>query len=49
MEDFKKASGVNYIYIEEDTKVEEITITDIVITIHPVRSDVIFTINLDTN
>jgi hypothetical protein len=49
MEDFEEASGVNHIYIEEDTEVEEITVVDIVTTIHFIRSDVIFIINLDAN
>ena len=49
MEDPKEAPGVDYVYIEEDTKVEETTVADIVTTTHPVRSDTISTINLDTS
>ena len=49
MEDPKEASGVDYVYIEEDTKVEETTMADIITTTHPVRSDTISIINLDTS
>jgi len=47
IEDPKEAPGVDYIYIKEDTKVEETTVADIITTTHPVRSDTISTINLD--
>jgi hypothetical protein len=49
MEDPEEAPSVDYIYIEEDTKVEETTVADIVTTTHPVRSDAISIINLDTS
>jgi hypothetical protein len=49
IEDSKEAPGVDYIYIEEDTKIEETTVVDIITTTHSVRSDVIFIINLDTS
>ena len=49
IEDPKEASGVDYIYIEEDTVVEETTIVDIVTTGHPVKSNVISIINLNAN
>ena len=49
MEDPKEAPGVDYVYIEEDTKVEETTIADTVTTTYPVRSDAISIINLDTS
>jgi len=49
MEDPKEAPGVDYVYIEEDTEVEETTIADIITTTHPIRSDAISTINLDTS
>ena len=49
IEDPKEASSVDYIYIEEDTKVEETTIADTITTTYPVRSDAISTINLDTS
>ena len=49
IEDPKEASSVNYIYIEEDTKVKETTVADIITTTHPVRSDAISIINLDTS
>jgi len=39
---------VDYVYIEEDTKVEETTVADIITTTHPIRSDAISIINLDT-
>jgi len=48
IEDPKEAPGVDYIYIEEDTKVEETTVADIITTTYPVRSDTISIINLDT-
>jgi hypothetical protein len=49
IEDPKEASSVDYVYIEEDTKVEETTVADIITTTHPIRSDTIFIINLDTS
>jgi hypothetical protein len=49
IEDPKEAPSVDYIYIEEDTKVEETTIADIITTTYPVRSDTIPIINLDTS
>ena len=49
IEDPKEVFSVDYIYIEKDTKVKETTITDIIITGHFIRSDIIFVINLDTN
>ena len=49
MEDLKEAPGVDYVYIEEDTKVEETTVADIVTTTYPVRSDAISIINLNTS
>ena len=48
IEDLKEAPGVDYVYVE-DTKVEETTIADIVTTTHPVKSDTISIINLDTS
>ena len=47
IKDFKEAPGVNHVYIDEDTEVKETTITDIVITTHPIRSNSISIINLD--
>ena len=47
MEDPKEASGIDYIYIEEDTKIKETTIADIATTTHFVRSNTISIINLD--
>ena len=49
IEDPKEASSVDYVYIEEDTKVEETTVADIITTTHPIRSDTISIINLDTS
>jgi hypothetical protein len=48
-EDPEEAPGVDYVYIEEDTEVEETTVADIATTTYPVRSDAISTINLDTS
>ena len=49
IEDPKEAPSVDYVYIEEDTKVEETTVADIITTTYPVRSNTIFIINLDTS
>ena len=49
IEDPKEAPSVDYVYIEEDTEVEETTMADIVTTTHPVRSDATSIINLDTS
>jgi hypothetical protein len=49
IEDPKEAPSVDYVYVEEDTKVEETTMADIVTTTHPIRSDAISIINLDTS
>jgi hypothetical protein len=49
IEDPKKASSVDHVYIEEDTKVEETTVADIITITHPVRSDTTSIINLDTS
>ena len=49
MEDPKEASSVDYIYVEEDTKAEEITVADIITTSHPVRSNAMSAINWDAN
>ena len=48
IEDPKEALGINYIYIE-NTEVEETIIADIIITSHPIRSNIISVINLDTS
>jgi hypothetical protein len=47
IEDPKEAFSVDHAHIE-DTKVEEITIADIITTGHPIGSNVISVINLDT-
>jgi hypothetical protein len=49
IEDPKKTSSVDHVYIKEDTKVEKTTMVDIITTTHPVRSDAISIINLNTS
>jgi hypothetical protein len=49
IEDPKEAPSVDYVYIEEDTEVEETTVADIATTTHPIRSNAISIINLDTS
>ena len=49
IEGLKEAFGVDYVHIEEDTEVKETTIADIVTTSHFIRSDIIFTINLNAS
>jgi hypothetical protein len=49
IEDPKEAPSVNYVYIEEDTKIEETTVADIITTTHPIRSNAMSIINLDTS
>ena len=49
IEDPKEASSIDYVYIEENTKVEKTTVADIITTTHPVRSNIISIINLDTS
>jgi hypothetical protein len=49
IEDPEEATGVDYVYVEEDTEVEETTIADIITTTYPIRSNAISTINLDTS
>ena len=49
IEDPKEASSVDYVYIKEDTKVEETTVADIITTTYPVRSDITSIINLDAS
>ena len=49
IEDPEEAPSVDYVYIEEDTKVEETIIADIITTTYPIRSDTISIINLDTS
>ena len=48
IEDPKEVFGVDYAHIE-DTKAEETTIADIITTSHPVGSNAISVINLDTS
>ena len=49
IEDPEEASSIDYVHIEENTKVEETTIADIIITSHPIGSNTIFIINLNTS
>ena len=49
IEDPKEAPGVDHVYIEEDTKVEETTVADIATTTYPVRSNTISIISLDAS
>ena len=48
MEDPEEAPGINHAHIE-DTKAEETTITDIITTSHPIRSNTTSVINLDVS
>ena len=49
IEDPKEALGVDYVHVEEDTKVEETTIADIATTTYPIKSDTTSIINLDAS
>ena len=49
IKDPKEAFSVDYIHVEEDTKVEETTMADIATTTYPVKSDTTSAINLDAN
>ena len=49
IEDPKEAPSMDYVYIKEDTEVEETTVADIITTTYPVRSDATSIINLDTS
>ena len=49
IEDPKEAPSVDYVHVEEDTKVEETTVADTVTTTHPVRSNATSIINLDAS
>ena len=49
IEDPKEAPSGDYVYIEEDTKVEETTVTDIITTTYPIRSNTTSIINLNTS
>ena len=48
IKDFKEAPSVNYTYVE-DTEAEETTIVDIIITGHPVGSNIKSVINLNAS
>jgi hypothetical protein len=48
IEDSTEALGVDHAHIE-NTKAEETTMVDIITTSHPIRSNIISVINLDTS
>ena len=48
IEDPEEAFSINHAHVE-DTKVEETTITDIITTSHPIRSNTTSVINLDAS
>ena len=45
----EEAFGVDYVYIEEDTEVEETTIANIITTTHLIRSNAMSAINLNAS
>jgi len=47
IKDPKEAPSVDYVYIEEDTKVKETTVADIITTTYPIRNNTISATNLD--
>ena len=49
IENPEKALSVDYVHIEEDTKVKETTIADIITTTYFVRSNTTSAINLDAS
>ena len=49
IEDPKEVLSVDHVYIEEDTEIKKTTVVDIITTTHPVGSNAISVINLDTN
>ena len=49
MEDPKEAPSVDYVYVKEDTKVEETTVADIITTTYPIGSNAISIISLDAS
>ena len=49
IKDPEETFNVNHIYIEEDTKVKETTIVNIITTTHPIKSNTIFIINLNAS
>ena len=49
MEDPEEAFSIDYVYVKEDTKVEETTIVDIITTSYPVKSDTMSAINRDAS
>ena len=49
IKDPEEAPSVDHVHIEEDTEVEKTTVADIATTGHPVGSNAISVINLDTS
>ena len=49
IKDPKEAPSINYVHVEENTKVEKTTIADIITTGHSIKSNTISIINLDTS
>ena len=49
IEDPKETFSIDYIYIEEDTEIEETIIVDIITTTHFIKSNITFTINLNAS
>ena len=49
IEDPEEAFSTNYIYIKEDTKIEETTIVDIITTSHPIKNNATSVINLNAS
>jgi hypothetical protein len=49
IEDPEEAPSVDYVYIEEDTEVEETTMADITTTTYPIGSNAISIISLDAS
>ena len=49
IEDPKKALSVNHVHVEKDTEVKKTIIADITTTTHPIKSDTMSVINLDTS
>ena len=49
IEDPEEAFSVDHVHVKEDTEVKETTVADITTTSHPIKSNIISAINLDTS
>ena len=49
IKDFEQVFNINYVYIKEDTEVEETTTADITTTTYPVKSNTMSIINLNAS